>query len=74
MPGLSGEIEELHAEASRHEVQSELVRQAVIFMPAGGAGSIYTRICVGRECPEKEKLSGAVVKITEKALQTMTTE
>jgi ribosomal protein S18 acetylase RimI-like enzyme len=56
MPGLSGEIEELYVEARRQEVQADLVRQAVAFLQAGGAGSIHTRICVGRECPEEEEL------------------
>ena len=53
MPGLSGEIEELYVEARRNEVQSDLVRQAVTFLQAHGAGSIHTRICVGKECPEE---------------------
>ncbi len=56
MPGLSGEIEELYVEARRHEVQSDLVRQAVTFLQARGAGSIHTRICVGKECPEEGEL------------------
>ena len=56
MPGLSGEIEELYVEAGRHEVQSDLVRQAVTFLQTRGAGSIHTRICVGKECPEEGEL------------------
>jgi hypothetical protein len=56
MPGLSGEIEELYVEARRNEVQSDLVRQAVTFLQARGAGSIHTRICVGKECPEEGDL------------------
>ena len=56
MPGLSGEIEELYVERRRHEVQSDLVRQAVTFLQARGAGSIHTRICVGKECPEEGEL------------------
>src|SRR5713101_11951 len=56
MPGLSGEIEELYVEARRHEVQSDLVRQAVTFLQTRGAGSIHTRICVGKECPEEGEL------------------
>ncbi len=56
MPGLSGEIEELYVEARWNEVQSDLVRQAVTFLKAAGAGSIHTRICVGKECPEEGEL------------------
>ena len=56
MPGLSGEIEELYVEARRNEVQSDLVRQAVTFLQTRGAGSIHTRICVGKECPEEGEL------------------
>lgn len=61
MPGLSGEIEELYVQsavgAHRHEIQANLVRQAVIFLQARGATSIHTRICVGeKECPEEGEL------------------
>ncbi len=58
MPGLSGEIEDLYVQSipKRQEVQAELVRQAVSFMQTRGAGSIHTRICVGKECPEEEDL------------------
>jgi ribosomal protein S18 acetylase RimI-like enzyme len=38
MPGLSGEIEELYVEARRHEVQSDLVRQALKAPRAQTAG------------------------------------
>ncbi len=60
MPGLSGEIEELYVQPNprRQEVQAELVRQAVLFMQTRGAGSIHTRVCVGKECPEEEALRG----------------
>lgn len=59
VPGLSGEVEELYVQpavgAREQEIQSDLVRQAVIFLQARGAASIHTRICVGEEdCPEAE--------------------
>ena len=58
MPGLSGEIEEMYVQVNPHwqEVRADLVRQAVTFMQARGAGSIHTRICVGKECPEEQEL------------------
>lgn len=58
MPGLAGEVEELYVErgARRQEIQAELVRQAVTFMQARGAGSIHTRICAGKECPDEAEL------------------
>jgi len=61
MPGLSGEIEELYVQpvepdAHRLANQADLVKQAVAFMLAGGVGSIHTRICTGKECPEEEEL------------------
>jgi hypothetical protein len=58
MPGLTGEIEELYVQSNpkQQEVQTELVRQAVSFMQTRGAGSIHTRMCVGKECPEEEEL------------------
>ena len=58
MPGLAGEIEELYVQPDTqgHEIQADLVRQAVLFMQARGAGSIHARICVGKECPEEEEL------------------
>lgn len=58
MPGLSGEIEELYAQPGPQwqTVRAGLVREAVLFMQARGAGSIHTRICVGKECPEEERL------------------
>ncbi|HEX9134391.1 MAG TPA: GNAT family N-acetyltransferase [Ktedonobacteraceae bacterium] len=58
MPGLAGEIEELYVQSNpkRQEVQAELVRQAVSFMQTRGAGSIHTRMCVGKECPEEGEL------------------
>jgi Acetyltransferase (GNAT) family len=60
MPGLAGEIEELYVQpmepaAHQHEVQAELVKQAVTFMLARGVGSIHTRTCTGKECPEEEE-------------------
>ena len=58
MPGLAGEIEDLYVQPGthRHELKENLVRQAVLFMQARGAGSIYARICTGKECPEEEEL------------------
>ncbi len=58
MPGLAGEIEELYVQpdTQRYVIQADLVRQAVLFMQARGAGSIHARICVGKECPEEEEL------------------
>jgi hypothetical protein len=58
MPGISGEIEELYVHpgastASQYAVRAELVNQAVAFMLARGAGSIHTRTCTGKECPEE---------------------
>jgi hypothetical protein len=56
MPGLSGDIEELYVQPGPHwqTVQTDLVRQAVAFMQARGAGSIHVRIGIGEESP-KEK-------------------
>lgn len=58
MPGLAGEIEELYVQPGpqRHEIQADLVRQAVLFMQARGAASIHARICTGKECPGEEDL------------------
>ena len=58
MPGLGGDVEELYVQpgADRQVIKLELVKQAVIFMQERGAGSISTRICVGKECPEEEVL------------------
>ena len=60
MPGLSGEIEELYVQpvdpaAHQQAMRADLVRQAVIFMLARGVGSIHTRTCIGKECPEEEE-------------------
>lgn len=60
MPGLSGEIEEFYVQpvdpaAHQQAIQAELVRQAVTFMLARGVGSIHTRTCTGKECPEEEE-------------------
>jgi len=57
-PGLAGETEELYVQAhpQRHEIKTELVRQAVKFMQAQGVGTIRTRICIGDECPEEAEL------------------
>lgn len=58
MPGLSGEIEELYVQpiepATLHQaIKTDLVKQAVTFMLAQGVGSIHTRTCMGKECPEE---------------------
>lgn len=55
MPGLSGEIEELHVQPGpqRQALLAELVRQAVVYMQARGAMSIHTRIGIGEESPEE---------------------
>jgi hypothetical protein len=60
MPGLSGEIEELYVqpiEAGMHHLatQADLVKQAVTFMLERGVGSIHTKTCTGKECPEEEE-------------------
>lgn len=60
-PGISGEIEELYVQpiepaAHLQTIQADLVKQAVTFMLAQGAGSIHTRTCVGKECPEEAEL------------------
>ncbi|MGH2497527.1 MAG: GNAT family N-acetyltransferase [Ktedonobacteraceae bacterium] len=60
MPGFSGEIEELYVQpvepvARRQAIQADLVKQAVTFMLAQGVGSIHTRTCTGKECPEEEE-------------------
>jgi hypothetical protein len=58
MPGLTGEIEEVYVQplpgSQQHEIRADLVREATVFLQAQGAGSIYTRICVGEDCPEAE--------------------
>jgi GNAT superfamily N-acetyltransferase len=53
MPGLAGEIEELYVQPifDRQAIQSDLVKQAVAFMQARGAGSIHVRIGIGKESP-----------------------
>ena len=55
MPGLTGEIEELYVQPGplRLKAQTDLMRQAVLFMQAQGAGSIHVRTCIGKECPEE---------------------
>ena len=60
MPGLSGEIEELYVQSTethtrRQAIKTDLVRQAVTFMLAQSVGSIHTRTCTGKECPEEEE-------------------
>ncbi len=58
MPGLAGEIEELYVQAgtNQQQIRADLVRQAVTFMQAQGVGSIHTRICAGKECPDEAEL------------------
>lgn len=60
MPGLSGEIEELYVQPTetamhRQTIKTDLVRQAVTFMLEQGVGSVHTRTCTGKECPEEEE-------------------
>jgi Acetyltransferase (GNAT) family len=54
-PGVSGEIEELYVQTVPHEhaIQAELVREAVAFLQAQGAGSIHTHIGIEEESPEE---------------------
>ncbi len=59
MPGSSGEIEELYVQphAQLDNIRADLVKQAVHFMQAQNAGSIYTQICVEPdECPDEAQL------------------
>lgn len=54
-PGLSGEIEELYVQAHEraHEIQAQLVKQAVTFLQERGAVSVHVNICIGDpECVE----------------------
>jgi len=57
MPGLSGEIEELYVRSGPRlqELQTELVRQAVVLMQKQGAMSIHTRIGIGMESPKEHE-------------------